>query len=568
MNWPGLLKTARGEEPADLVLKGGRIVNVFTGEIERADLAVRDGLIAGLGRYGGRVEIDVSGAWLAPGFMDPHLHLESTMLTPPRLAEVLAARGTTTVVADPHEIANVLGLDGIRYLIEASAGLPVDFFFMAPSCVPATHMETSGAVLGADDLATLLDEPRVLGLAEVMNFPGVINGLPDVLDKLARFAGRPLDGHAPLLSGRDLCAYVSPGIRTEHECTRLEEAREKLARGMRIFIREGSQAKNMEELLPLVNGHNMRRMAFCTDDRHPDDLLAKGHLDHILRRAVSLGLPAVSALTMSTLNVAEAFGLRGHGALAPGYQADVVVLGSLEDFEILRVFKRGREVAAEGRILAPCRSVSIPDWASPMRIAGLDTGRFELSAAGPRVRVIELIEGQILTGSLEVEAPQAGGKLRADPERDLARLVVVERHQGKGNIGHGLVKGFGLRQGALASSVAHDSHNVICAGIEPEDMCLAVESVARMGGGLAVTAGGRVLAELPLPLAGLMSPGAAAEVSSAYQRVKNATRETGCRQNDPFMVLSFLALPVIPSLKLTDKGLVDVNRFEFVPLFL
>ena len=470
-------------------------------------------------------------------------------------------------MADPHEIANVLGLTGIKFLIDASRDLPLDFFFMAPSCVPATHLETAGADLGATELASLLTEPRVLGLAEVMNFPGVLAGQPDVLAKIEAFKNRPIDGHAPRLTGPDLCAYVLSGIGTEHECTTLDEAAEKLSLGMRIFIRQGSQAKNLADLLPLVSDHNFRRISFCSDDRHPEDLIGEGHLDSILRRAVALGLSWPKALTMSTLNAAESFGLKKHGALAPGYLADLLVLGDLDSFEIEMVYKNGRRVVRDGRLTVDPPPAHIPDWVSPMNVAPFDRESLEIRTAGPRVRVIGMIEGQILTDHLILEAPSRNGFLVADPDRDLVRLAVVERHRATGNIGLGLVRGFGLKRGAIASSVAHDSHNIIAAGIDSRDILTAIETVAGLGGGLAAVAGGRVLAALPLPLAGLIAAGSARETAEAMAAVKKAAREIGCRSENPFMALSFLALPVIPSLKLTDRGLVDVEKFDFAPLF-
>ncbi|MFH1089993.1 MAG: adenine deaminase, partial [Pseudomonadota bacterium] len=563
-----LLRAARGLEPADLVFKGGRIVNVFTGRLEEADLAVAGGLIVGLGRYQGREEIDVAGRFLSPGFIDPHLHLESTMLCPAELARVLLPRGTTAVVADPHEIANVLGLKGVRFLIKASQDLPLEVHFMAPSSVPASRLETSGAELDLDDLRTLLEEPRVLGLAEVMNFPGLVAGDQELIEKINLFSGKYLDGHAPLLTGPDLSAYVLTGINTEHECTRLEEAEEKLARGMRIFIREGSQAKNLKNLLPLVSDHNYRRISFCTDDRHPDDLAEKGHLDHVLRRAVSLGLDPLRALALATINPAEAYGLKRTGALAPGYRADVVVLSSLESFEVERVFKDGREAASDGEATFNVSRTDIPEWASPMNMAPLDPEGLKLRAAGPKVRVIKIIEGQILTDELVAPTPAANGWLTADPDRDLARLVVIERHHRTGNLGQGLVSGFGFKKGAIASSVAHDSHNIVAAGLSEPEILLAVDTVRKMHGGLAVVAGERVLAELALPLAGLMSPKSAQEVASAVEKVGQAAQEIGSGLASPFMYLSFLALPVVPRLKLTDRGLVDVKRFGFTSLFL
>ncbi|MEW5722079.1 MAG: adenine deaminase [Thermodesulfobacteriota bacterium] len=562
-----LIEAARGRRPADLVLKGGRIVNVLSGRIEEADLAVCGGVIVGLGEYQGREEVDVSGRFLAPGLMDPHLHLESTMLTPAELARVIVPRGTTALLADPHEIANVLGVAGVRYLIEAGAGLPLDIFFMAPSCVPATHLETSGAELTAGDLAPLLEEPRVLGLAEVMNFPGVLAGRRDVWEKLEFYRERIIDGHAPLLGGRDLCAYLLPGIGTEHECTNLGEAEEKLARGLRLFLREGSQARNLAALLPLVTDHNLRRLSFCTDDRHPEDLLRQGHLDHVLRRAVALSLDPVRALTMATLNPAEACRLTRRGALAPGWLADVIVLSDLKSFRVERVYKNGRLVAAEGELLEKPAAAPVSGWASPMNVAGLGRENLRLEAAGPRVRVIELVDAQLLTNHLVTDTPEENGFLAADPGRDLARLFVFERHRGTGNLGQGLVKGFGLSRGALASSIAHDSHNLIAVGVGEEDVLTAVEAVAAMRGGQAVAAGGRVLARRPLPLAGLISLETAEQTAAAGDKLKAAAQELGVRLPDPFMALSFLALPVIPSLRLTDRGLVDVEKFDFTGLF-
>ncbi|MBW2091562.1 MAG: adenine deaminase [Deltaproteobacteria bacterium] len=562
-----LIQAARGEIQSDLVLKGGWVVNVFSGELEKTDLAVKNGMIVGLGQYTGHEIWDVPGKYVAPGLIETHLHIESSMLCPVELARVLLTHGTTTIVADPHEIANVLGIQGVRYMLKASEKLPLDFFFMAPSCVPATHLETSGASLTAEDLRVLLDEPRILGLAEMMNFPGVINCLPQVLEKIKLFASRPKDGHAPLLSGADLNAYLAAGIESDHECTSVSEAREKLARGMRIFIREGSTAQDLLQLLPLVNESNSRRISFCTDDLHAEDLLEKGHLDYVLKKAVKHSLPSVKALTMATLNAAEAFGLKDRGALAPGYRADIVIFDSLESLDVESVFKDGRLVAHQGGCTAVLPPVSMPDGAISMNVAPLDQDSLKIRASGPRVRVIELVENQIITGHFVTETPVSDGCLAADPDRDLARLVVVERHQGTGNIGHGLVKGFGLKRGALASSVAHDSHNIIAVGMSAAEILTALRTVTRMRGGLAVIIGDHVRAEFALPIAGLISPDPASEVAAALKKLKRAVLETGCEMKDPFMMLSFLALPVIPKLKLTDKGLVDVERFDFVDLF-
>jgi len=567
-NLKRMIRVARGEEPADLVLSGGRLVNVFSGRIEEGDLAVAGDTIAGVGRYDGKERVDISGRFVVPGYMDPHLHLESTLLCPGRLSEVLLPRGTTTVVADPHEIANVLGIEGIRLLMDMSRGQPLDYFFMAPSCVPATHLETAGDVLDSGKISTLLQDPLVLGLAEMMNFPGVLGTAPEVIAKIEAFSERPIDGHAPLLSGRDLCAYAAAGIGTEHECTRLDEAEEKLARGLRIFIREGSQARNLADLLPLVRDATLRRISFCADDRHPQDLIESGHLDYIITRAVSLGLDPVAAITMATLNPAEAYGLKHRGAIAPGYKADFLLLPDLNRFTPEKVYKNGRLAAENGKLLVDAPVQEIPGWASPMNIGELNLERLKVPVRSSKVRVIGLVENQIITEHLVEDTPEGGGLLVADPGRDLARLMVFERHQGSGRIGQGLVKGFGLKTGALASSIAHDSHNIVAAGLDPADILCAVEAVKEMGGGLAVAVGGRVSASLALPLAGLMTSAGAADTATVERKLKRGAAELGCRAGNPFMALSFLALPVIPNLKLTDKGLVDVNLFDLVPLFI
>jgi adenine deaminase len=443
----------------------------------------------------------------------------------------------------------------------------MDVFFMAPSCVPATHLETGGAELTADDLSVLADEPRVLGLAEMMNFPGVINGFDDVWDKLERFRDRIIDGHAPMLGGKELCAYLAGGISTEHESSTLKEAREKLARGMYIFLREGSAARNLRDLIPLVNEHNHRRTAFCSDDRHPEELVKHGHMDDILRTAVALGLDAVRAVTMATLNPAEVYGLKRRGALAPGYIADIVVLSDLAGFEAEMVIKNGR-VAAQGYELTQNPApMDIPDWAAPMNVRDLTVERFQTKVTGPKVNVIEMIPGQLVTNHLVEDAPQKNGLLTADTDRDLLLAAVVERHKGSGNIGLGVIKGLGLKQGALASSVAHDSHNIVAVGASPESLYQAVQAVINMRGGLAVASDDNVIAQLPLPLAGLMSDRPVGEVASALTDLDAAASNLGCTLPQPFMALSFAALPVIPSLKLTDKGLVDVGKFDFIPLF-
>jgi len=476
-------------------------------------------------------------------------------------------RGTTAVVCDPHEIANVLGLDGIHYMLDASDGLPLMVFVMASSCVPATHLETAGASLSADDLATLLDHPRVLGLAEMMNFPGVLFGVPDVLAKLemAHARGVPIDGHSPGLTGRDLQAYVAAGVRSDHECTQLEEAREKLRAGMYLLIREGTTEHNLAELLPVVTPENARRCLLVSDDRHPADLMDKGHMDYSIRLAVRQGLNSVTAIQMVTLNAAERFRLWDRGAVAPGYRADLAILDNLEDLNVEKVFSRGRLVAENGEMLpvTPPETVAAPpsvkvDW------EGLSLA---IPAEGKRARVIGVVEGQIIAEPLELPVKRENGLAVADVERDILKLAVIERHHATGNVGLGFVQGMGLRRGALASTVAHDSHNLIVVGTNDADMTVAARAVAKMGGGLAAVADGQVVGQLPLPVAGLMSEEPLETVRRAMDGLLAAAHDLGSPLHNPFMTLSFLALPVIPTLKLTDKGLVDVNKFDFVPLF-
>ena len=559
------LRVARGEAPADLVLAGGQVVNVYTGRCQKIDVAIFDGIIAGLGDYDGpRLEVN---GYILPGLIDGHLHLESSMLTPRELARALLPLGTTTLVADPHEIANVWGTAGLDYVLAGSAGLPLDFFFMLPSCVPASPLETAGARLEAADLAAYRRRSRVLGLAEVMNFPGVVGGDAGLLEKIALYPQGPVDGHAPLLSGQALNAYRLAGIGSDHECSQLAEAREKLDLGFYLMVREGSLAKNLADLLPAVTAASLRRTMLVTDDCHPEDLLESGHLNALLRKAVGLGLDPIQAVTMATLNPAEYFGLRDRGAVAPGLKADLVVVGDLKNFQAQQVFKDGQLLVDEGRLLADLPSPVATTPTSAFRVKEFPVEAFSPAAAGELVKVIGLVPGQLLTEKRVMPAPIRAGRLATDPSRDLLKLAVVERHHGSGHLGLGLVQGFGLKRGALASSVAHDSHNIVVVGADEADMLAAVRHLAAIGGGLAVVEGGRVVADLPLPIAGLMSPKPLQEVAAAYGRLKSAYRELGGTLPDPFMALSFLALPVIPELKLTDLGLVDVGRFQVVPLW-
>lgn len=564
-----IIRCARGETPADLLLKGGRIVDVFSGETVTGDVAIKNGTIAGIGAYRAARTVELDGRFVTPGFIDAHVHIESTMIGVSEFARAVAARGTTTVIADPHEIANVLGAAGIRYMLAASADQPVNVFFMLPSCVPATSMETAGARLTADDLRPLMDEERVLGLAEMMNYPGVLAADVEVLRKidLAASARKPVDGHAPGLTGTDLNAYAAAGIASDHECTTLAEAREKLRAGLHIMVREGTAAKNLAALLPLITPHTCRRMMWCTDDRHAHDLLTEGHIDVIVRSAIGRGLDPLSAIRMATLNPAEYFGLRHLGAVAPGRRADLLVIDDLKHLGIGQVYSRGQLVAVDGRIV---EGLERPGSIGAPRAMRVPTGAldFSIAAIGRRVRVIEIVPGQIVTGSRVADARIENGQAVADTDRDLLKLAVVDRHSGRGRMAVAFVRGLGLEKGAIASSVAHDAHNIIVAGAGDRDMTVAVGRIVEMGGGLAVAAGGRVLAELALPVAGLMAEAPLPEVAAALERLTAAARSLGSLLKDPFMTLSFLALPVIPALKLTDRGLVDVEKFEVVPLFL
>lgn len=562
------IQAARGDIEADLVLRNGRVLNVFDGTVQEADVTVQDGFVAGLGYdLKGKEEFDADGMWIAPGLMDAHIHIESTMLKPARLAAALLPHGTVAIVADPHEIANVMGLTGIRRLLDTSLDLPFDIFFMAPSCVPASHMETSGARLEAKDLKGLLDEPRVLGLAEMMNFPGLIHAEPAILDKMELFRDRVMDGHCPGLSGPDLQAYVGAGIGSDHECTTVQEAREKVRAGMFIMIREGTSAHNLDALLPAVTPESLDRFCFVSDDLHPQDIMGRGHLNHMIRRAVEWGMSPVNAVRLASLNPARYFGFRDRGAVAPGYRADLVVLTNPSSFSVERVYKNGVLTVERGRVHDLPERRSQEPCSAPLSVGKLDPELFSILDRGGRARIIRIVPGQIYTEACLERPLVKDGRVTADAARDILTLAVVERHHATGNIGLGLVQGFGLEEGALASSVTHDSHNIIAVGTSETDIHFGVEAISRMGGGLAVVANGKVLARVPLPIGGLISEDGPEELVSQLRELNVKAASLGCSIKDPFMLLSFLALPVIPAVKLTDKGLVDVLNFEFVPLF-
>lgn len=562
------IHVARGDMPAERVLKHGRIVNLFSHEILEGDIAIDSGKIVGIGSYEGIETWDLDGRYVAPGFIDGHLHVESSMVTIPEFTKAVIPRGTTTIIIDPHEIANVMGLEGINYMLKSSKYNPMSVYIMLPSCVPATHFETAGAELKAIDLLPLLANKWVLGLGEMMNYPGLLQNDEDVIEKIRIAQEKIIDGHAPGLTGKDLCAYLAAGIRSDHECTSVEEAREKLRLGMMVMIREASSAHNLDELLSLITPENKDRFFFVSDDRNPNDLLELGHIDFMIRRAINFGIDPITAIRLATINTAHYFQLAQTGAIAPGFQADIVILDDLEKVSVHAVLKNG-EIAFQNNEL----TYKTPDH-TPVRLRGsvnikwLSTGDFDIPAEPGDCRVIQLIPGQIITRQLCMRPQIEENCVVADSDRDLLKLAVIERHSASEEIGRGLIRGFGLRHGALATTVSHDSHNMVVIGSNNQDMYTAAVHLARVQGGIVVAANGKVLACLPLPIAGLMSDQPLEVVRQALQQVTECARELGCTLPNPFMTLSFIALPVIPSLKLTDRGLFDVDHFCFVPLFL
>ncbi len=571
MQWNQAALTRRIEvsahhRPADLVIRGGQIVNVFSGEITVADIAIIDGMIAGIGSYEGKEIVDASGKWIIPGLIDGHVHIESSLLSPKEFARVVLQHGVTSVITDPHEIGSVAGVEGIRYMLEQSEGLPMDQFVMLPSCVPATPFESCAARLTAEDLEPFYSHPRVLGLAEVMDYGALAGAEPGMIEKLAsaHAHGKRIDGHAAGIAADQLDVYAAAGIRTDHECINAEEAKQRLALGMYVMIREGTATRDLEAILPAVNPHNARRCVFVTDDKLTDDLLDEGSVDHNVRLAIRHGLPPVTAIQMATLNTAECFGLRDRGAIAPGYIADLVLLDHLEELTIHSVYKQGRPVVIERQLQEaafPATTLSNATHTAALsrcHMTPLEADHLALPLRSERCNVIEIIPQSIVTRHAIEQADIVNGHFVPSVERDLLKLVVAERHQATGHIGRAIVKGFQLKRGAIVSTVAHDSHNLIAAGASDEELLLAIRHVTELGGGLAVIDGEQVLASLPLSIGGLLSELPYEQVYMQLGQLQQALQHIGAAQHfDPFLTLSFLALPVIPTLKLTDLGLFD-----------
>ncbi|MDX1781244.1 MAG: adenine deaminase [Thalassovita sp.] len=557
-----LIDQGRGAAPADMVLRGGRVLDLVTGELLDGDVAIcGDTVVGTCDDYEGKRVIDVTGMILVPGFIDTHLHIESSLVTPFEFERCVLPHGITTAICDPHEIANVIGPDGIRYFQQAALRTLMDIKVQLSSCVPSTDMETAGARIDAADLAPLMDHPTGIGLAEFMNFPGVLFRDPGVMEKLRLFRGKHIDGHCPLLSGKDLNGYIAAGIRTEHEATSAEEALEKLCKGMRVLIREGSVSKDMHALAPILTERTAPYVCLCTDDRNPLDIAEYGHLDYMIRSLIDLGAPVLAAYRAASLSAAEAFGLKDRGLIAPGKRADIVALKSLEACDVQKVFCGGVEVSQEA---FAARETISPVGRHSVKAPTVEPEHFRTAGNREDTDVIGLIEGKIITEHLhEVIAIEDGDK-RPDPARDLIKIAVIERHSKNGNMATGFVRGFGLKHGAIASTVCHDHHNIAVVGADYDDMALAANRLGEIEGGFVVVRGGKVLAELALPVAGLMSLDPFEAVKEKLEHLRAAARSLGVTLEEPFLQLAFLALPVIPNLKITDRGLVDVNRFEII----
>lgn len=567
------ISVAAKREPADIVIKNGKIIDVFNGEIINGDIAIVDGYFAGIGEYEGKRVIDANGCYVSPAFIDGHVHIESSMVTPNEFAKVLLPHGVTTVIADPHEIANVLGADGIQYMLDSSENLPFDFFFMLPSCVPATEFENSGATLNSEDLKPFYQQPRVLGLAEVMNFPAVLKAEDDMLEKIlmAKKSGKKIDGHAAGLSANDLNVYMSAGIQTDHESTTAVEAKERLRRGMYLMIREGTVAKDLRQLIPIVNERNARRCLFVTDDKHLDDLIHDGSIDHNVRTAIASGLSSITAIQMATINAAECFGLQTKGAIAPGYKADFFLFDDLEKLVISDVYKAGMAVVENGTLVTETQSetfVETERLRCSVRYNEISEQQFHIPLKTNKANIIEIIPNSLITRHvIEKVDISESGIFQTSINKDQLKLAVIERHHMKNQIGLGIVKGLGLKSGAIATTIAHDSHNLIIAGTTDFDMAVAAKAIKDIQGGLVVVNQGKVVASLELSIAGLMSDRPYEEVYSSLNEINHALKKLGANDHfNPFLTISFLSLPVIPELKLTDKGLFQVSKFEHIDI--
>lgn len=560
-----LIHKARGLEDSELVLKNANIINVFTGEIIKSDVAVDDGVIVGIGDYNGVVEIDLNGAYLSPGFVDSHVHIESSMSSPSQFAKVIVPRGITTIIADPHEIANVKGLDGIRYIIDESKKSPLDVFIALPSCVPATSFENSGAILLAEDLATLLNEKSVICLGEMMDYPGVINADDKILDKLILAKDMVIDGHGPMITGKDLNAYIVAGVNTEHESSTLEEAEERLRLGMYILLREGSAARDLRNLISLVNKDNLRRFLFCTDDKHPEDLIREGSIDFNIKLAIKAGLDPIDAIRIATINACECYGLKKRGAIAPGYMADLVVIDDLNEMNIKMVFKNGELVAKDNKPLFVAEPYLPEYMKNSVKIANIKIEDLNLKISKKTANVIGVVPESLVTEKLILGIDSNDGIFQYS-HNDILKIVVVERHKGTGNIGIGLIKGFKIENGAIGSTIAHDSHNILVVGDNDSDILLAIKELEKIGGGITIVSDGVVLKSLPLEIGGIMTSGEIGKTNNTLKEMMNISYDK-LKVNskiDPFMTLAFMALPVIPKLKITDLGLFDVEAFDFM----
>ena len=566
-NLADMLTQALGKQPVVLLLKNAQVINVLAGEIHHAHVAIAQGRIIGFGEHDAKETIDLNGAYLAPSLIDGHIHIESTNLTPQQFARAVVPHGTGAVIADPHEFANVLGLDGIHYVLNNQEQFPLDIFVTLPSCVPATALESSGATLTAEDLNQLINLPKVVGIAEMMNYPGMLNAEPDVLAKLVLGKHKIIDGHAPQLSDKILNAYILAGPNSDHECTTLEEAQEKLRAGMHVHMREGSSEHNLEALLPLVTPHNTENFSFASDDRQAISLLKHGHLNVHVRLALASGLDPISVFKIATINTARFYNLKNLGAIAPRFWADLIVFDDLKNFVPRLVFKKGALVAKNGQALFEVAS-STQLKQNTMRVQKFSPDNFKIKALSKKIRVIELVPQQIITTAAIAEAKIENGFAVSDTQRDLLKFAVIERHYATGRIGLGFVRGFNLTSGALASSVMHDSHNLGVLGTNDCDMCLAAARAAELGGGFVIANQGKIIAELPLPIAGLVSADAVEIVAEKIEELHRAAAKINCCLPHPFTTMSFLALTPLPELRLTDRGLVDVKAFQFVPLFL